>query len=151
MQGHIAHIEMDRAASDALVERPAEAKQASDAAPHDAKLAAEADFRVAEAKFFASNAGWDAADRAVQVFGGAAGRSCIVSAGTCRTCGFAASTKGPTKSCSSKSPRRYWARILPRFRSRQVRRLPRYPSSSACIRARRCARPDRLPRTPRPG
>ena len=46
------------------------AKGASDAATKDAQLAAEADFRVAEAKFFASNAAWDAADCAVQVFGG---------------------------------------------------------------------------------
>ena len=38
--------------------------------PGDAALAATADLRVAEAKFFASNAAWDAADRAVQVFGG---------------------------------------------------------------------------------
>ncbi|MBX3413106.1 MAG: acyl-CoA dehydrogenase family protein [Pirellulales bacterium] len=70
VQAHIAHIEMDRAASDALVERAALAKQASDENPKDAGLRAEADFRVAEAKFFATNAAWDAADRAVQVFGG---------------------------------------------------------------------------------
>ncbi|MBI2823349.1 MAG: acyl-CoA/acyl-ACP dehydrogenase [Planctomycetia bacterium] len=70
IQEHLAEIEMDRAGSDALVQRAAEAKAASDAAPGDARLAAEADFLVAEAKFFASNAAWDAADRAVQVFGG---------------------------------------------------------------------------------
>jgi alkylation response protein AidB-like acyl-CoA dehydrogenase len=70
VQEHIANIEMDRAASDALIERAAHAKAASDRAPTDAKLAAEADTRVAQAKFFASNAAWDAADRAVQVFGG---------------------------------------------------------------------------------
>jgi alkylation response protein AidB-like acyl-CoA dehydrogenase len=70
VQAHIAHIEMDRAASDALVERAALAKQAADAAPRDPRLHAEADLRVAEAKFFASNAAWDAADRAVQVYGG---------------------------------------------------------------------------------
>jgi len=70
VQAHIAHIEMDRAASDALVERAALAKQASDENPKDADLRSEADFRVAEAKFFASNAAWDAADRAVQIFGG---------------------------------------------------------------------------------
>ena len=70
VQAHIAEIEMDRAASDAMVERAATAKAASDAAPADAKLAAAADFAVAEAKFFASNAAWDAADRAVQVYGG---------------------------------------------------------------------------------
>jgi len=70
VQEHLTGIEMARAASDALVERAAEAKAASDAAPQDAELAAAADFRVAEAKFFASNAAWDAADRAVQIFGG---------------------------------------------------------------------------------
>ncbi|HEV3006956.1 MAG TPA: acyl-CoA dehydrogenase family protein, partial [Pirellulales bacterium] len=36
----------------------------------DAALAAEADLRVAQAKLFASNAAWNTADRAVQVFGG---------------------------------------------------------------------------------
>jgi alkylation response protein AidB-like acyl-CoA dehydrogenase len=70
VQEHIAAIEMNRAASDALVERAAAAKTASDEAPSDASLLAEADMRVAQAKFFASNAAWDTADRAVQVFGG---------------------------------------------------------------------------------
>jgi len=70
VQAHLAHIEMARAGSDALVERAALAKQASDENPGDKALLAEADLRVAEAKFFASNAGWDAADRAVQIYGG---------------------------------------------------------------------------------
>ncbi|MGD9720999.1 MAG: acyl-CoA dehydrogenase family protein [Pirellulales bacterium] len=70
IQEHLAMIEMDRATSDALVERAALAKTASDAALDDAQLAAEADIRVAQAKFCASNAAWDAADRAVQVYGG---------------------------------------------------------------------------------
>jgi alkylation response protein AidB-like acyl-CoA dehydrogenase len=70
VQAHLAHIEMDRAASDAMVERAAAAKQASDENPKDKTLLAEADLRVAEAKFFASNAAWDAADRAVQIYGG---------------------------------------------------------------------------------
>jgi len=70
VQEHIAQIEMQRAASDAMVERAALAKQASDERPGEAALAAEADLRVAQAKLFASNAAWDAADRAVQVFGG---------------------------------------------------------------------------------
>jgi alkylation response protein AidB-like acyl-CoA dehydrogenase len=70
IQEHLAMIEMDRAASDALVERAAAAKAASDAAIGDAELAARADYQVAQAKFFASNAAWDAADRAVQVYGG---------------------------------------------------------------------------------
>ena len=70
VQEHIAQIEIDRAASDAMVERAALAKQASDEQPGDDSLDAEADLRVAEAKFFASNAAWDAADRAVQIYGG---------------------------------------------------------------------------------
>ena len=70
VQDHIAQIEVARAASDAMVERAAVAKQASDENRGDAQLAAEADLRVAEAKYFASNAAWDAADRAVQVYGG---------------------------------------------------------------------------------
>ena len=70
VQEHIALIEMARATSEAMVERAAIAKQRSDEQPHDDGLRQEADFRVAEAKFHASNAAWDAADRAVQVFGG---------------------------------------------------------------------------------
>jgi alkylation response protein AidB-like acyl-CoA dehydrogenase len=70
VQEHLAEIEMARAASDAMVERAALAKQASDERPGDAALAAEADLRVAQAKLFASNAAWNTADRAVQVFGG---------------------------------------------------------------------------------
>ncbi len=70
VQEHIAYIEMARATSDALIERAALAKSASDAALDDKDLAKEADIRVAQAKFCASNAAWEAADRAVQIFGG---------------------------------------------------------------------------------
>lgn len=70
VQDHIAKIEVLRAAADALIERAAWAKQASDERPGDKAALAEADYRVAEAKFFASNAAWEAADHAVQVFGG---------------------------------------------------------------------------------
>lgn len=70
VQEHLAMIEMHRATSDAMIERAALAKQAGDEQPSDAKLAAAADLAVAEAKFHATNAAWDAADRAVQVFGG---------------------------------------------------------------------------------
>lgn len=70
VQEHIAMIEILRATSDAMIERAAIAKQASDEDPGNDALRAEADFRVAEAKFYASNAAWEAADRAVQVFGG---------------------------------------------------------------------------------
>jgi alkylation response protein AidB-like acyl-CoA dehydrogenase len=70
VQDHIAHIELDRVASEALLLRAAEAKGRSEAAPGDKELLRQADLLAAQAKFFASNAAWDAADRAVQVFGG---------------------------------------------------------------------------------
>jgi alkylation response protein AidB-like acyl-CoA dehydrogenase len=70
VQEHIALIEIDRVATDALVMQAAAAKDASQAAPGNAELRAKADLLAAQAKYFASNAGWDAADRAVQVFGG---------------------------------------------------------------------------------
>ena len=70
VQDHIAHIEMDRVASESLVFRAAEAKDRSEANRTDKELARQADLLAAQAKFFASNAAWDAADRAVQVFGG---------------------------------------------------------------------------------
>ncbi|MEI7683975.1 MAG: acyl-CoA dehydrogenase, partial [Planctomycetota bacterium] len=70
VQEHLAAIEMHRLASDALVYQAAAAKDASAAAPHDNGLKAKADLSAAQAKLYASNAAWDAADRAVQVFGG---------------------------------------------------------------------------------
>ena len=70
VQEHLAAIEMDRAAATALVQRAAQAKDASAAALGNAELANEADLAAARAKLFAAHAAWDAADRAVQVFGG---------------------------------------------------------------------------------
>ncbi len=70
VQEHLAEIEVLRATAEAMVMRAAEAKAASDAAPHDRALHAQADLRVAEAKLYASRAAWEAADRAVQVYGG---------------------------------------------------------------------------------
>ena len=70
IQEHIAAIEMHRAASDAMVMWATEAKDASAAAPDDAGLKRLADLAAAQAKLFVANAAWDAADRAVQVFGG---------------------------------------------------------------------------------
>ncbi len=70
VQDHIAMIEIGRAASAAMIEKAALAKDASDANRADAGLADEADYLVALAKYFASNAAWDAADRAVQIYGG---------------------------------------------------------------------------------
>jgi alkylation response protein AidB-like acyl-CoA dehydrogenase len=70
VQEHIAAIEMDRLASDALVMRAAQAKDESAAQPGNAELRGAAELLAAQAKLFAANAAWDAADRAVQVFGG---------------------------------------------------------------------------------
>jgi len=70
VQEHLAHIEMDRVASEALIFKAAAAKDSSAAAPGNAALRAEAEMLAAQAKLFASNAAWDAADRAVQIWGG---------------------------------------------------------------------------------
>jgi alkylation response protein AidB-like acyl-CoA dehydrogenase len=70
VQEHLAQIEMHRLASDALVMLAAQAKDASHAAPANAELRTKAELLAAQAKLFAANAAWDAADRAVQVFGG---------------------------------------------------------------------------------
>ncbi|MCS7166016.1 MAG: acyl-CoA dehydrogenase family protein [Gemmatales bacterium] len=81
VQQHLAWMETYRAAVEALVLRAAEAKhrwdiaqQRAEAGSEDsgqiATLYKEADRLVAVAKFFASQAAWEVADRAVQVFGG---------------------------------------------------------------------------------
>ncbi len=70
VQDHIAHIEMDRVVSESMVLRASEMKDKSAALPNDKELMRQADLLAAQAKFFATNAAWDAADRAVQVFGG---------------------------------------------------------------------------------
>lgn len=70
VQDHIAHIEMGRVAGESLLWRAAETKDRAEAARGDKELARQADLLAAQAKFFLTNAAWDAADRAVQVFGG---------------------------------------------------------------------------------
>ena len=70
VQEHIAMIEIARQTSDSLLLTAVEAKMASDAEPGDRELLERADLLAAEAKYFVSNAACDAADRAVQVFGG---------------------------------------------------------------------------------
>ena len=70
VQEHIAHIEMARVASESLVLRAASLKDRADANHTNRDLVRQADLMAAQAKFFVSNAAWDAADRAVQVFGG---------------------------------------------------------------------------------
>jgi alkylation response protein AidB-like acyl-CoA dehydrogenase len=70
VQEHLAAIEMHRLATDALVFKAAQAKDASSADPGNSELKEQAELLAAQAKLFAANAAWDAADRAVQVFGG---------------------------------------------------------------------------------
>ena len=70
VQEHLAAIEQARFASDCVLMRAAEAKEASNADPADADLRARADTLAAQAKLFITNAAWEAADRAVQVYGG---------------------------------------------------------------------------------
>jgi alkylation response protein AidB-like acyl-CoA dehydrogenase len=70
VQEHIAMIEMHRVATESLVMRAAEAKDVSTANPGSKDLHGKAELLAAQAKMFAANASWDAADRAVQVFGG---------------------------------------------------------------------------------
>jgi alkylation response protein AidB-like acyl-CoA dehydrogenase len=70
VQEHLAAIEMHRVSTEALVLRAAEAKDASNAEPGNADLRGRAELLAAQAKMFAANAAWDAADRAVQVYGG---------------------------------------------------------------------------------
>jgi alkylation response protein AidB-like acyl-CoA dehydrogenase len=70
VQEHLAAIEMARLASEALVMKAAEAKDASQADPNNAELKTKAEMLAAQAKLYASNAAWQAADHAVQLFGG---------------------------------------------------------------------------------
>jgi alkylation response protein AidB-like acyl-CoA dehydrogenase len=70
VQEHIAAIEMHRFATESVVLRAAEAKDASQREPGNTELRTRADLLAAQAKLLAANAAWDAADRAVQVFGG---------------------------------------------------------------------------------
>src|SRR5262245_1763049 len=70
VQEHLSAIEMARIASEAMVIKAAEAKEASNQAPGNAELKTNADLLAAQAKLFVSNAAWDAADHAVQIFGG---------------------------------------------------------------------------------
>ena len=70
VQEHLAAIEMARLASEALVMKAAEAKDATSADPGNAELKANAEMLAAKAKLYVANAAWDAADHAVQLFGG---------------------------------------------------------------------------------
>ncbi len=70
VQEHITAIEMARLASEALVMKAAAAKDAWHAEPASAERKAEAELLAAQSKLYATNAAWEAADHAVQIFGG---------------------------------------------------------------------------------
>ena len=70
VQDHIARIEIARQATESLLLTAAHAKGAGMADPGNPELQRKADLLAAEAKYFAANAAWEAADHAVQVFGG---------------------------------------------------------------------------------
>jgi alkylation response protein AidB-like acyl-CoA dehydrogenase len=70
VQEHIASIEMSRQAAESLLFSAVAAKEASNADRSNAQKRERSDMLSAHAKFFASNAACDAADRAVQVLGG---------------------------------------------------------------------------------
>ena len=70
VQEHIAMIRTELDAARCLVYKSARAKSKYDLDPTNTRVREYADRLIAEGKLYASNAAWDAADRAVQVFGG---------------------------------------------------------------------------------
>jgi alkylation response protein AidB-like acyl-CoA dehydrogenase len=70
VQEHLAAIEQARFASECVLLSAAEAKDASNSEPDNAALRARAELLAAQTKLFVSNAAWEAADHAVQVYGG---------------------------------------------------------------------------------
>ncbi len=70
IQEHIANIELALNASRAMVRRALIFKNRWDKDPTNEELRRKADLAIAEAKLFASNAAYEASDRAVQIFGG---------------------------------------------------------------------------------
>jgi alkylation response protein AidB-like acyl-CoA dehydrogenase len=70
VQEHLAEIEIARQATESLLASAVAAKTASDEADDDRASWRRANLLAAKAKYFASNAACDAADRAVQVLGG---------------------------------------------------------------------------------
>jgi alkylation response protein AidB-like acyl-CoA dehydrogenase len=70
VQQHIARIELSRQTTESVLATATEAKMFSDADLDDQQRLQQADLLAAEVKFLASNAALDAADRALQVFGG---------------------------------------------------------------------------------
>ncbi len=69
VQRHIGIMSTNLEAARNLVYKASVMKQESDHAPENKAIRDEADIVIAKAKFFASNASFDAADRTVQIFG----------------------------------------------------------------------------------
>ncbi len=69
IQRHIGDVSTNLEAAKNLVYKAALLKQRSDAEPDSKDLRDNADIMIAKAKYFASNASFDASDRTVQVFG----------------------------------------------------------------------------------
>lgn len=70
VQEHLAAIEQARFASEAVLMQAAIAKDEANAQPANRELAARAERLAAQAKLFVTNAAWEAADHAVQIYGG---------------------------------------------------------------------------------
>jgi alkylation response protein AidB-like acyl-CoA dehydrogenase len=69
VQREITKISLDLETSRLLTYKAAALKARSDATPDNPEIRAEADWMIAQAKYCGANASYDAADRAVQVFG----------------------------------------------------------------------------------
>ncbi len=69
VQRHVGDMSTSLEAAKNLVYKAALLKQRSDSNPGDRELRDEADVMIAKAKYFASNASFDAADRTVQILG----------------------------------------------------------------------------------
>ncbi len=69
VQRELAKISVDLETSKLLTYKAALLKSKSDIKPEDAELRNDADWMIAQAKYYAANASFRAADRAVQVFG----------------------------------------------------------------------------------
>ena len=100
VQRHIAEIEMARATSDALVERAAIAKQASDENPQDKEAYGAPTISSRKRNTTRRMPRGKPPITPCKFSADVAGANFIASGGICKTRASAAYTKGPTKSCS---------------------------------------------------
>lgn len=70
VQEHIAEIEVARQVSESILHAAVDAKMAAESQPGNVPLHKKADMLAAQAKYFISNAAWQSADRALQIYGG---------------------------------------------------------------------------------